>query len=222
MVKPNNLRENGVRFKADKKYSLAATSFLDAARQYSQLVDSGNRMDAGKCYEDASVMFKLAGQEQRSFDALEQAASTFETVPNLETRAAKIFETLSQKVVAVDGVKALRFLQRAQDLFLQVGDGRALYVEISKCNTLSQLQRFEEGFKGFESLIAQVAEHSALKFSAGKYALSAGVCAIGIPNVHLFTQLLQTCSNNPHVSFAWEYEKLKLLHEALKVEDLDN
>ncbi|KAJ3219607.1 hypothetical protein HDU67_000095 [Dinochytrium kinnereticum] len=213
------LRENAIRYKADRKYALAAASFLEAARKYSHLADTSGKMQAGKCYEDSSIMYKLSGQDQKSLDMLEHAASIFASLPNLETRAAKIYETLSEKVVNMDGVKAIRFLTKAQELYDLVGDGRSIYAEIARYNTLGQLKRFAEAFKGFESILPKFAEHTTLKFSLSKYALSAGVCAMGIPDITLLDKFVQACMVNPQINSTWEFNWIRNLLKYLRDED---
>ncbi|KAJ3106426.1 hypothetical protein HDU97_006411 [Phlyctochytrium planicorne] len=215
------LRDNAVRLKGAKNYLAAATAFTDAARQFSQC-GASHRLDAARCFQDSSIMFKLAGEIQRSEDSLMQAASIFEEIPNVEVQAAKIYEDLSERFQKRgDDENALKHLERAKDLFERIGDGRSVHIEMKQCDMLCQMHRFTQAFNSLTMLLRRLDEIPALKFSYNKYALSCGIAALGIPDLVSLERSIDSNEQNPLFRDSWESKALKSLLQFMRDEDMD-
>ncbi|KAJ3117604.1 hypothetical protein HDU96_006202 [Phlyctochytrium bullatum] len=213
------LRETAIKLKGERNYQRSAQSFMHAAREYGRLSDVSNRMESGKAYEEAAAMFKLAGQEWNRIDAMKCAAKAFDGIANMETRTAKLYEKLAEACEVSDGAASVGYLTKAKELYDFIGDGRAVFTEIAIIELHARLQMFKEAFAEYSNIIQKVEGHTALRFSLGKYALNACICALGIPDIAAFDRFTNVCESHPLISSAPEFRTIMDMQKAVKAED---
>ncbi|CAG8446790.1 12395_t:CDS:2 [Acaulospora morrowiae] len=206
-----NEKEAAIKAKGQRDYNKAARLFLSAAKKFQKVGDDSNLLEAAICYEDAYKAFQQTNQIDKALEALETAASIYETSDRQNSRAARTYEKLGEQYKKItnpdrDLEKAINMYRKAGLLLELEGDGRYIFSLISQAELSAEIGHYEQAIELFDMIIVFASNDSLLNFKIKDHIFWQCMCIIALEDwVRLEIRLKEAVEQYP--SFADSRER---------------
>ncbi|KAK9765434.1 hypothetical protein K7432_006248 [Basidiobolus ranarum] len=181
-------RDDAKQALAKKKYKRAGARFQEAGEAFMKLGDELSTREAAICFEEAYNAYKHTNYEDKTLQALKDAATVFDSTKKDPNRAGKLFEKIGDYYEKTNNGKpkktalalAFGYYKKATEIFRAADNGHFKYSLIHQAELAAQIGHYDEAIPWLEELARISVNDPTLTFKVKSFLFQACICMIAL------------------------------------------